>query len=96
MTFKPEVLDWSKGHAQAKNDIQMIIDEMKKQLKAGMPAQTIVLGLTDSGVEKEDAARLLVEATNNRFSKCNQCNLDFISSLTYCPQCGNKMILHSY
>lgn len=96
MTFKLEVLDLSKGRAQAKEDIKQIIDELKQQLEAGIPVQSIVFAMKEKGVDEEVSAQLLMEATGNRLAKCKRCRMDYISSLSYCPNCGGRLELFSF
>jgi len=96
MTFKPEIIDWSKGRSQAQADIKEITQELRHELEAGMPIQSIVYALTEKGIDKDITGRLIVEATDNRISSCSRCSMDYINSLSYCPQCGEKLQPNRY
>jgi hypothetical protein len=96
MTFKPEVLQWSRGYVKAQNDANRMVKELKKELESGVPIQSMMQAFLGRGIEKETAALVIMEATNNELRKCRSCNLDFIGSLRYCPQCGNELKYHRY
>jgi hypothetical protein len=93
MTYKPEVLEWSRGRAQADEDIKKVIGEVRKQLESGVPIQFIMQALVEKGLEEQNATQLLFEATNNRIVKCTRCKLAYIGSLSYCQQCGDKLVV---
>ncbi len=91
MTFKPEVLDWSRGHAQAQAEINAVVRDIKEQLNSGIPIELILHAFLEKGFDQDIAARLLMEATNNRLNKCSSCDLTYSESVAYCPQCGRKL-----
>lgn len=91
MTFKPEVLDWSRGRAQAQAEINEVINDIKEQLNSGVPIEIILHAFLEKGFDKDIAGRLLMEATNNRLNKCTNCDLAYSTSISYCPQCGSKL-----
>lgn len=93
MTYKPEVLDWGKERAEAYEKFKQVIGEVRENLEGGIPVQFVLQGLIDQGLEEEISTQLLLEATNNRISKCTKCGLAYIGSLSYCQQCGNKLQL---
>jgi len=92
MTYKPEVLEWSRDRYQANEKFKQMIGEIRENLESSIPIQFILQGLVDKGLEEQIATQLILEATNNRMAKCYQCGLAYIDSLSYCQQCGSKLV----
>lgn len=86
-SFKMEILQLA-GQAR----IQEFVESVAAQLKAGQSTQAMVSGLLGAGFSQEDAAQVVYSAANGQLVTCNECHFLYSNALSYCPNCGGKLV----
>lgn len=95
MTYKPEVLDYGRGIAQAHKEINELVGMIKDKLESAIPLQYMLQALKEEGIPDREAGRLLIEATQNRMKRCPECTATYIASIIFCPACGVRLTNYS-
>ncbi len=55
MTYKPEVLKWSRERAHANEKFKQMIGDVRENLETGIPVQLVLKELVNTGLEENIA-----------------------------------------
>jgi len=93
-TFDPKVLNSRhliEEEIRMEHERKNFMDEIARQLDAGLSIQIITAGLKKAGVPDNSLGNILYTITNGEITGCDNCHSVYKSTVQFCPMCGSRL-----
>lgn len=87
--FETSVLD--AVSQEANSVMKEFIAHVKGKLEEGIPLQPLISSLLEEGATEETVNTVIALITDGQIKSCDRCNLHYIKSINYCPDCGKSL-----
>jgi len=88
--FEITVLDYDPG---LQKEMREMLEAIQNQFDSGLPVNIIYKNIIDSGASEDVANNIIAIATKGKLKVCNDCQLIYSASLSFCSNCGKKLTI---
>lgn len=71
--------------------VRKFINDVKSKLDKGIPLQGLIQSLLEDGASEDVAKTVIAVVSGGKINVCEACELHYLSSVNYCPECGKAL-----
>lgn len=89
--YKPEIL--SLEEPEGNNEVRKFLEIIKSEVERGVSLNDVAMFLKSEGAHDDTIRMVIAIVSNGSIKECKDCKTLFIGSLSFCSNCGGKLLL---